>query len=59
MSDTVTRTDADGVATLTLLVPGLSRQSRADLTAAITAVATDRSVRAVVLTGSGRALVRT
>ncbi|MCW2583383.1 MAG: fadB [Klenkia sp.] len=52
---TVTRTDADGVATLTLRVPGLSRQSRADLTAAIEGVAADRAVRAVVLTGSGRA----
>lgn len=52
---TVTRSDADGVATLTLLAPGLSRRSRAELTAVIADVAADPGVRAVVLTGSGRA----
>jgi 2-(1,2-epoxy-1,2-dihydrophenyl)acetyl-CoA isomerase len=53
--ETVTRSDADGVATITLLTPGLSHRSRAELTEAFTAVHGDRSVRAVVLTGSGRA----
>ncbi|MPR00071.1 enoyl-CoA hydratase [Modestobacter sp. I12A-02628] len=52
---TVTRTDADGVATITLLAPGLSHRSRAELTAAFTAVSADPTVRAVVLTGAGRA----
>ena len=52
---TVTRTDADGVATLTLLRPGLTHESRGDLLSAVEAVAADPSVRAVVLTGSGRA----
>jgi 2-(1,2-epoxy-1,2-dihydrophenyl)acetyl-CoA isomerase len=52
---TVTRTDADGVATLTLLRPGLTHESRGDLLAAVRSVAADPSVRAVVLTGSGRA----
>jgi 2-(1,2-epoxy-1,2-dihydrophenyl)acetyl-CoA isomerase len=55
MSDTVTRADADGVATLTLLRPGLSHALRTDLLAAVQEVAADESVRAVLLTGSGRA----
>jgi 2-(1,2-epoxy-1,2-dihydrophenyl)acetyl-CoA isomerase len=55
MSDTVTRDDADGVATLTLQRPGLSSAMRRDLLAAVQEVAADASVRAVLLTGSGRA----
>jgi 2-(1,2-epoxy-1,2-dihydrophenyl)acetyl-CoA isomerase len=55
MSDTVTRTDDGGVATLTLLRPGLSHALRQDLLAAVQQVAADESVRAVLLTGSGRA----
>jgi 2-(1,2-epoxy-1,2-dihydrophenyl)acetyl-CoA isomerase len=55
MSDTVSRADAGGVATLTLLRPGLSHALRADLLAAVQEVAADESVRAVLLTGSGRA----
>src|SRR5947208_3578541 len=55
MSDTVTREDADGVATITLQRPVLSHALRGDLLAAVTEVAADESVRAVVLTGSGRA----
>jgi 2-(1,2-epoxy-1,2-dihydrophenyl)acetyl-CoA isomerase len=51
----VTRTDADGVATIILERPGLSGRSRAELTDAFRGVAADSSVRAVVLTGSGRA----
>ncbi len=52
---TVTRTDADGVATITLGVPGLSRRSRAELGEILAAVSGDEAVRAVVLTGTGRA----
>src|SRR3982751_5724393 len=55
MSDTVTREDADGVATLTLQRPGLSHGLRGDLLAAVREVAANASVRAVVLTGTGRA----
>src|SRR4051812_5808833 len=55
MSDTVTREDAGGVATLTLQRPGLSHALRRDLLAAVRDVADDGSVRAVVLTGSSRA----
>src|SRR5829696_8322504 len=55
MSDTVSRDDADGVATLTLLRPGLSHALRTDLLAAVEAVAADDSVRAVLITGTGRA----
>ena len=55
MSETVTRTDDGGVATLTLLRPGLSHALRRDLLAAVQQVAADGSVRAVLLTGSGRA----
>ncbi len=55
MSDTVAREDADGVATLTLLRPGLTHESRRDLLAAVQEVSGDASVRALLLTGSGRA----
>ena len=55
MSDTVTRDDADGVATVTLQRPGLSAAMRKDLLAVVQDVAADESVRAVLLTGSGRA----
>jgi len=51
----VTRDEADGVATITLHSAGLSSRSRAELTAAFQDVAADDSVRAVILTGSGRA----
>ena len=55
MSDTVTRSDAAGVATLTLQRPALSSALRRDLLAAVQELASDGSVRAVLLTGSGRA----
>jgi 2-(1,2-epoxy-1,2-dihydrophenyl)acetyl-CoA isomerase len=55
MSDTVTREDAGGVATITLQRPGLSHALRTDLLGVVRDVAADASVRAVVLTGSGRA----
>jgi 2-(1,2-epoxy-1,2-dihydrophenyl)acetyl-CoA isomerase len=55
MSDTVSRDDADGVATLTLLQPGLSHALRTDLLAAVRDVSADESVRAVLITGTGRA----
>ncbi|MCZ2858760.1 enoyl-CoA hydratase-related protein [Blastococcus sp. VKM Ac-2987] len=55
MSDTVTREDAGGVATLTLLRAGLTSALRQDLRAAVEDVAADESVRAVLLTGTGRA----
>jgi 2-(1,2-epoxy-1,2-dihydrophenyl)acetyl-CoA isomerase len=55
MSETVTRDDANGVATLTLLRPGLSSVLRTELLAAVETVAADDSVRAVLLTGTGRA----
>ncbi len=55
MSDTVTRDDAGGVATLTLQRPGLSSALRRDRLDAVRSVAADESVRAVLLTGSGRA----
>ena len=55
MSETVHREDADGVATLTLLRPGLTHESRRELLAAVGAVDGDPAVRAVLLTGSGRA----
>src|SRR3954447_4406410 len=55
LSDTVTREDADGVATITLQRPGLSHALRGDLLGAVTDVAADDSVRAVVITGTGRA----
>jgi len=52
---TVTRTDAGGVATLTLQRPALSHQLRTELLTHVQQVAADESVRAVLLTGSGRA----
>jgi 2-(1,2-epoxy-1,2-dihydrophenyl)acetyl-CoA isomerase len=52
---TVTRTDADGVATLTLQRPALSYQLRTELIGHVRDVAADESVRAVLLTGTGRA----
>jgi 2-(1,2-epoxy-1,2-dihydrophenyl)acetyl-CoA isomerase len=55
MSDTVTRDDAAGVATLTLQRPALSSALRRDLLEAVRSVVDDESVRAVLLTGSGRA----
>jgi 2-(1,2-epoxy-1,2-dihydrophenyl)acetyl-CoA isomerase len=55
MSETVTRQDANGVATLTLQRPGLSSALRKDLLAAVEAVAADESVRALLVTGTGRA----
>jgi 2-(1,2-epoxy-1,2-dihydrophenyl)acetyl-CoA isomerase len=55
MADTVARQDADGVATITLLQPGLTSALRRELLAVVTEVAADESVRAVLLTGSGRA----
>ncbi|MGY1803173.1 enoyl-CoA hydratase-related protein [Blastococcus sp. SYSU D00922] len=51
----MTRTDDGGVATLTLLRPGLSSALRGDLLAAVREVAADETVRAVLLTGTGRA----
>src|SRR3954452_15000356 len=55
MSDTVMREDADGVAMITLQRPGLSHALRGDLLGVVQDVAADPSVRAVVLTGTGRA----
>jgi 2-(1,2-epoxy-1,2-dihydrophenyl)acetyl-CoA isomerase len=52
---TVTRTDAGGVATLTLQRPGLSHRLRTELLSQVQQVAEDESVRAVLLTGTGRA----
>jgi len=52
---TVTRTDSGGVATLTLMRPALSHQLRTELLEHVQAVAADESVRALLLTGSGRA----
>jgi 2-(1,2-epoxy-1,2-dihydrophenyl)acetyl-CoA isomerase len=51
----VSREDAGGVATITLLRPGLSHALRTDLLGAVRDVADDPSVRAVLLTGTGRA----
>lgn len=55
MAETVTRADSAGVATLTMLRPGLSSASRRELLAHARDVAADGSVRAVLLTGTGRA----
>jgi 2-(1,2-epoxy-1,2-dihydrophenyl)acetyl-CoA isomerase len=55
MSETVTRGVAVGVATLTLQRPGLTHESRRALLGAVQEVAADPSVRALVLTGTGRA----
>src|SRR3954454_11819674 len=54
MSDTVTREYADGVATLTLQRPGPAPALPGGLLPAVREVAADASVRAVVLTGTGR-----
>jgi 2-(1,2-epoxy-1,2-dihydrophenyl)acetyl-CoA isomerase len=54
-SSTVTRDDAGGVATVTLQRPALSSALRRELLAVVTEIAADDSVRAVLLTGSGRA----
>ncbi|MCV2491206.1 enoyl-CoA hydratase-related protein [Geodermatophilus sp. YIM 151500] len=51
----VTRDDAAGVATLTLQRPGLSHASRRELLDRVREVAEDDAVRAVLLTGTGRA----
>jgi 2-(1,2-epoxy-1,2-dihydrophenyl)acetyl-CoA isomerase len=55
MSETVSRDDAGGVATLTLQRPALSSALRTELLAEVAAVAADESVRAVLITGTGRA----
>ena len=55
MAETVTREDSAGVATLTMLRPGLSSASRRELLAHARDVAADESVRAVLLIGTGRA----
>jgi 2-(1,2-epoxy-1,2-dihydrophenyl)acetyl-CoA isomerase len=55
MADTVTRDDDGGIATLTLQRPGLSHALRTDLIALVRDIAADESVRAVLLTGTGRA----
>ena len=52
---TVTRSDAGGVATVTLQRPALSSALRRELLAVVEEVAADESVRAVLLTGTGRA----
>jgi len=52
---TVTRGDAGGVATLTLQRPALSHRLRTELLGHVRDVAADDSVRAVLLTGTGRA----
>src|SRR4051812_40140427 len=46
---------AGGIATITLQQPALSSALRRDLLDVVRAVAADESVRAVLLTGSGRA----
>ena len=55
MSETVSRDDAGGVATLTLQQPALSHALRRELLTTVRAVAADDSVRAVLITGTGRA----
>jgi 2-(1,2-epoxy-1,2-dihydrophenyl)acetyl-CoA isomerase len=55
MSHTVTSDDAGGVATITLQRPALSSALRGELLAVVQDVAADETVRAVLLTGSGRA----
>ena len=54
-ASTVTRDDAGVVATLTLQRPALSHALRTDLLAAVEEVAADEKVRAVLITGTGRA----
>ena len=51
----VQRSDDGAVATLTLPAPGLNHEIRLSLTDHLRALAEDTSVRAVVLTGTGRA----
>lgn len=55
MADVTSRSDADGVATLTLLLPAFTAELRTELTQHLRDVADDETVRAVVLTGTGRA----
>ena len=55
MSDHVSRTDAGGVATISLLQAGLSSAMRRELLQVVQDVAADDAVRAVLLTGTGRA----
>ena len=55
MSDSVTRTDTGGVATITLLRAGLTSAMRKELLGVVQEVAADDSVRAVLVTGTGRA----
>src|SRR3712207_2885677 len=55
MPETVTREDVGGVATITMLRPGLTHESRRELLDVVREVAADDSVRAVVITGTGRA----
>ncbi len=55
MPETVTREDSGGVAVLTMLQRGLTTASRRELLAAVRDIAADDSVRAVLLTGTGRA----
>ena len=54
MPETVTREDSAGVATLTMLQRGLTSASRRELFAAVQDISGDESVRAVLLTGTGR-----
>jgi 2-(1,2-epoxy-1,2-dihydrophenyl)acetyl-CoA isomerase len=55
MSENVTRTDAGGVATITLVRAGLTSAMRTELLAVVQGIAADESVRAVLVTGTGRA----
>jgi 2-(1,2-epoxy-1,2-dihydrophenyl)acetyl-CoA isomerase len=55
MPDNVTRTDAGGVATVTLARAGLTSVMRKELLAVVQEIAADESVRAVLVTGTGRA----
>jgi 2-(1,2-epoxy-1,2-dihydrophenyl)acetyl-CoA isomerase len=52
---TVTREDAGGVATVTLQQAGLTRVMRRELLDVVRGIADDDTVRAVLLTGAGRA----
>ena len=55
MPESVTREDAGEVATVTMLRAGLTHESRRELLDVVRGIAADGSVRAVVLTGTGRA----